>query len=201
MRSVDGSLTPDEIESTMKNTARAHSRAHAASVVPVSQMPTAAIAAIAGGPPPPPPPPPPPGPTELTNGVAETGRRGDNGRDDHVHARSAGERDQPVVSRSAAAAVMRTCTSASVPSRRRAPTTAGRTSNGNNVDLQHLQRAGRHVLRDGPPPIRRSRVFHWLAALTNRPAAPAARSNRTTCRHPAATGCATRSRYRRACRT
>ncbi len=70
MRSVDGTLTPDEIESTIKSTARAFPGTCSQCGSGIADA-AAAIAALSGGPPPPPPPP--PGGNELSNGVPETG--------------------------------------------------------------------------------------------------------------------------------
>lgn len=69
MRSVDGTLTPDEIEATIKSTARAFPGTCSQCGSGIADA-AAAIAALSGGPPPPPPP---PGNNELTNGVPETG--------------------------------------------------------------------------------------------------------------------------------
>lgn len=71
MRSVDGALTPDQIESTIKSTARTFPGTCSQCGSGIADA-AAAIAAISGGPPPPPPPPPPPSGNELTNGVPET---------------------------------------------------------------------------------------------------------------------------------
>ncbi|MDJ0939151.1 MAG: S8 family peptidase [Woeseiaceae bacterium] len=77
MRSVDPSLTPDQVESTIASTARAFPATCSQCGAGIADA-AAAIAAISGGPPPPPPPPP-PGATPLINDVPETGLSGTTG--------------------------------------------------------------------------------------------------------------------------
>ena len=70
MRSVDPALTPDQIESLLKSTARSFPGTCNQCGAGIADA-AAAIAAVGGSPPPPPPPP--PGATQLTNGEPVTG--------------------------------------------------------------------------------------------------------------------------------
>ena len=71
MKSVDPTLTPDQIETTITSTARSFPATCSQCGTGIADA-TAALAALGGGNPPPPPPPPPTGPTALVNGAPVT---------------------------------------------------------------------------------------------------------------------------------
>ena len=189
MRSVDPSLTPDQIESTMKSTARAFPGTCSQCGSGIADA-AAAIAAVSGGPPPPPPPPP-PGSTPLTNGVPESGLWPPRWVKNSCLRSRYPKTPSTCPSRSAVARAMPTSTCASAQNRRPAPTTAVHSS------AAITRHAASRLLRPAPTTswcahTRRSRGSPSSAVTTN-PAAQAAPSSRTTCQHRGAPGCATQS--------